>query len=170
MDVLEYWSPTIDWSHFKQGSVSDDAWHLFEQLVQLSHAHGHWVEAVRQIRLSPPQRPLYSESKYMSGKRRHEWRREIEQAEGHMHRAAYLGAETIARLCPLAEAAGEGLADWTLCAALCLSIKPFPDHTRGRFKASAFTAFDADAELAGDPPDIYRRWLRNAGLVDNRAA
>jgi hypothetical protein len=89
MDVLEYWSPNIVWSGFQQGAVSERMWGYFCQLVQLCHAHGHWQKAVQQIRGAPPHASPWPETKHQRNKRRHEWKRKIESAEGHMHRAAF---------------------------------------------------------------------------------
>lgn len=165
MDVLEYWSPRLDWSGFHQGALSDPAWNLFRAVVQLSHAHGHWADETRKIRLAPPPRPIYpSDSKYQRKKRQHSWRREIERAEGHMHRAAFLAAESIARLSYLVTPEDEGKPDWILYFALRIAVAYQPDHTRGRYKAVAFHSFDAGGEIEGDPAAIAARWLRNAGL------
>jgi hypothetical protein len=170
MDVLEYWSPTIDWSGFKQGALSDKAWALLRQLVQLSHAHGHWAETAHRIRLSPPPPSIYGkESNYQRNKRKHHWEREIERAEGHMHRAAYLGADKIAQLSYLITAADEGRPDWVLYLALFLAVAYQPNHTLGRYKAAAFSAFDADLELADNPEAIAMRWLGSAGLAGQAA-
>ncbi len=170
MDVLQYWSPTLKWSDFRQGGVSDRAWRLFCNMVQLSHAHVHWAGAVRQARLSPP--PSYSfppETKSQRKRRLDTWKHDIQRLETHMHRAAYLAAEQIATLSYLISNDDEGKPDWKLYVALRLAVAHQPDHTRGRYAAVAFTAFDADAELTADPAAAAIRWLDNAGL-GNRAA
>ena len=84
MDVLEYWSPTLDWSGFKQGALGDRAWSLFRQIVELSHAHVHWAEAMREIRVTRPPRPIYpNESKYQRKKRQDEWKRDVQRRGPH---------------------------------------------------------------------------------------
>ena len=90
MDVLVYWRPQIELTAFEQGPVSEGTWRAFLQLVELCHCVEHWREEVRDARSKKPIRSLYPESNYMRNKRRREWKREIEQHEAHMHRAAYL--------------------------------------------------------------------------------
>jgi hypothetical protein len=167
MDVLEYWHPAVNWSRFAQGAVSERIWRSFSQLVQLCHAHEHWKRAAQQIRLSPPGAPIYgSESKYQRNKRRDEWKREIQSAEGHMHRAGFLAAEMIASMSYLLTNADEGTPDWNLYWALRLAVRHQPHHERARCKAAAFDAFIADEELKGEPPEIATRWLHQAGYTD----
>lgn len=167
MDVLEYWSPAIDWSRFEQGALSDQAWNLFKAVVQLSHAHGHWAKVAQEIRLSPPRQLVFpSETKQQHKKRQDAWKRDIERAEGHMHRAAFLAAERIAALSYLVKPEDEGKPDWILYFAAMLAARHQPDHTRGRYSALAFTSFDAKTEIDGDPAIIAIRWLRNAGLAE----
>jgi hypothetical protein len=38
MDVLEYWTPAVDWGQFHQGPLSDRMWSAFKNLVLLCHA------------------------------------------------------------------------------------------------------------------------------------
>ncbi len=171
MDVLQYWHPAIDWTQFSQGTLSDGVWHHFCQLVQLCHAHQHWHEAARKIRLSPPGASFYGqESKYQRNKRRHEWKREIERAEGHMYRAAYLAAEKICAMSYLLTPNDEGTPDWNLYWALRLAVQHQPNHTQARCKVAAFEAFDADNEIIGEPLQIARRWLQQSGYSDDIAA
>lgn len=167
MDVLKYWRPSIDWSQFQQGSVSDQTWSHFCDVVQLCHAHGHWKEIAGEIRKTPPGRPIYgTESTYQRNKRRHEWKREIERAEGHMHRAGFLAAEKMAAMSYLLTPDDEGTPNWNLYGALRLAVRHHPHHETGRFKAAAFQSFDADSELQGEIKEIAVRWLRQAGYND----
>jgi hypothetical protein len=167
MDVLEYWHPNIGWAGFKQGPVSERMWGYFCQLVQLCHAHEHWQKAVQEIRFAPPRPSIYGpESKYQRNKRRNEWKRDIERAEGHMHRAAFLAAEKIAGMSYLITKDDEGKPDWNMYWALRLAVQHQPKHTQARCKIAAFEAFNADAELKGDPMEIARRWSQAAGYSD----
>ena len=135
MDVLEYWCSNITWAGFKQGAVSKQMWSYFCQLVQLSHAHGHWQKAAQEVRLRPPgPSPYGPESKYQRNKRRDEWKREIQRAEGHMHRAAFLAAEKIAGMSYLLTNDDEGKPDWNMYWALRVAMRHQPSHTQGRYK------------------------------------
>lgn len=159
MDVLEYWRPAVAWADFKQGTVSERMWGYFCQLVQLCHAHEHWEKAAQAIRFTPPRPSIYGpESKYQRNKHRNEWKREIERAEGHMHRAAFLAAEKIAEMSYLISPDNEGKPDWNMYWALLVAVRHLMNQTHMRCKAAAFKAFDADAELSGDPVEIARRW------------
>jgi hypothetical protein len=60
MDVLEYWSPLIDWSRFAQGAVSDPMWRSFKDLVLLCHCAEHWREILRSLRLTRALQPYYT--------------------------------------------------------------------------------------------------------------
>ena len=167
MDVLEYWHPSVSWTGFKQGAVSERMWSHFCQLVQLCHAHGHWQKVTQNIRLTPPRPSVYGpESKYQRNKRRNEWKGEINRAEGHMHRAAYLAAERISAMSYLLTNDDEGKPDWNMYWALRLAVRHQPNHAQARCKVAAFEAFEADAELQGDPLDIARRWSAAVGYND----
>jgi hypothetical protein len=167
MDVLEYWRPTIGWAGFKRGTVSEPMWGYFCQLVQLCHAHEHWQKATQEIRFAPPRASVYGpESKYQRNKRNNEWKRDIERAEGHMHRAAYLAADKITSMSYLLTDDDEGKPDWNMYLALRFAIRHQPNHTQARCKVAAFRAFDADTELKGDPVEIARRWSLAAGYSD----
>ena len=86
MDVLDYWGPTIDWTRFDQGDVSDQMWTAFRQLVQPCHCVEHWRESHRALSLTRPPSPLYTpESRHYRKKRLDEWKRPIQGAENHMH-------------------------------------------------------------------------------------
>jgi hypothetical protein len=117
------------------------------------------------LRAAPPIY-LRQESKYQRNKHRSEWKREIERAEGHMHRAAFLAAEKIAGMSYLVSTGDEGKPDWKMYWALRLAVRYQPNHTQARCKVAAFKAFDADAELQGDPMEIARRWSQAAGYSD----
>ncbi len=106
------------------------------------------------------------ESKYQRDKRRHEWKRKIECAEGHMYRAAYLAAERIATMSYLLNDDSKNTPDWNLYWALRLAVRHQPNHTRARCKAAAFETFKANAELEGDPLEMASRWLRQAGYTE----
>jgi hypothetical protein len=164
MDVLEYWQPSIDWTKFKQGPVSNAMWSDFRELVQLCHAYRHWQEAAQSQQASLPGSTTYSERSHMRSRRRRERRVENRQIEGHMLRAAYLAAEKMAvmskRLGPDRE---HPAADYKLYLTLLLAIAPLPNHERARCRAAAFEAFNAATELSGSPQDSARRWLDQAG-------
>jgi hypothetical protein len=163
MDVLEHWQPSIDWTKFKQGPVSDAVWSDFRDLVQLCHAYRHWKEETRTRQASPPVRPMYPESGYKRRKRREERRLEIRRAEDHMFRAAYLAADKLAMMSNWLDRDSEhNAADSKLYLALRFAIAPFP-HERGRCSAAAFEAFDAASELSSPPQDSANRWLDRAG-------
>jgi hypothetical protein len=161
MDVLEYWQPSIDWTKFKQGPVSDTMWSDFRELVQLCHAYRHWQEAAQSQQASLPSPPPYPKRNHLRSKRRRERKVENRQIERHMLRAAYLAAQKMAvmsnRLGPDRE---HPAADYKLYLALLLAIAPLPNHELARCRAVAFEAFDAASELSGSPQDSARRWLK----------
>lgn len=157
MDVLQYWRPLLDWATFKQGEVSDRMWSGFRAVVELAHAREHWRQAAYEMRLRPPGAPLYPESKYMQGKRRDEWRREISRAEGHMHRAGFLADESIANMSYLIGEADKGKPDYKLWWALRLTVGQ--RHESADWVKLAFNSFDAAHELVAEPDAIASRWL-----------
>ena len=168
MDVLEYWSPIIKWEQFSQDAVSDKMWAYFKQVVQLCHAHQYWEEAARIASHSrPPPSDYGKETTYARKKRLDGWKHEIERAKGHMHRAAFLTAESIASMSYLLTEELKGTADWNLYWALRLAVRHQPNHERARCKVAAFVSFDSGNELRGEPPEIARRWLRQAGYQES---
>lgn len=169
MDVLEYWTPAVDWGQFHQGPLSDRMWSAFKNLVLLCHAAEYWRDAVRANRLTPQPRPMYTpESRYMRKKRLGEWRRPLRQSETHMHRAAFLAEEKIAEMSYLIGPEDKGKPDHSLWFACALSVGRLLGHERARYKSIAFRAFDADTDLAGaDPSVTAKRWLVNAGYADD---
>jgi hypothetical protein len=165
MDVLEYWRPHIDWSRFDQGAIPDEIWERFKELVQLCHAYHYWQEATRAQRAARPPRPLYEESAYKRRKRQQEWKRQIDQCEGHMYRAAYLAAEKMAEMSYLVTNDRANPA-WTLWLALWLALAYQPNHERARCNAAAFGEFRVEAELHGSAEEIAAGWLKKAGYSD----
>jgi hypothetical protein len=165
MDVLAYWSPTIDWSRFTQGHISDPMWRSFKDLVQLCHCAEHWRELARSQRFNTrPPTPIHKESPYMRRKRRDEWERPIREMESHFHRAAHLADEKVAEMSYLISAADEGKPDWKLWWAVSLSIDRSFGHTGARYKTVALDEFDAAAELTDvNPSHITGRLLARAG-------
>jgi hypothetical protein len=146
MDVLEYWSPAIDWSHFAQGAVSDPMWRSFKDLILLCHCVEHWRETRRSLRLTRPPQPFYTpETRYARKKRQDEWKRPIMDCETHMHRAAYLADEKIAGMSYLITPADEGKPDWKLWFAAALSIGRSLGHDHARYKSIAFDTFTPEA-------------------------
>src|SRR5258707_13598179 len=79
MDVLEYWEPRVDWSQFDQGTIPDEMWQRFKQLVQLCHAHRYWRERKRAPRAAPQPRAGYKEGADQRRKRPQKWRGEIDR-------------------------------------------------------------------------------------------
>jgi hypothetical protein len=169
MDVLEYWSPAIDWSRFAQGAVSDPMWRSFKGLVRLCHCVEHWREARRSLRLTRAPQPFYTpETRYARRKREDEWKQPIRECETHMHRAAYLADERVAEMSHLPTAGAEGTSDWKLLAAAALSIGRSLGPEQARYKSVAFDAFDAAELSEPDPSVIARQWLIRAGYSDHR--
>jgi hypothetical protein len=109
---------------------------------------------------------LRAESKYQRNKHRNEWKREIERAEGHMNRAAFLAAEKIAEMSYLISTDDEGKPEWNMYWALRLAVRHQLNQAHMRCKAAAFKAFDADVELSDEPVEIARRWSQAAGYSD----
>lgn len=166
MDVLEYWRPSIDWSRFDQGAISDAMWGHLRNVVMLCHACEHWKSVAYETRLTPPRSYVgIPESKREQKKRRDEWNRNIDVKDGHMHRAAFLASEQIALMSYLLTDDDKDKADGKLYFALGFAVAHQLPHDQARYRAAAFTAFRANQELQDDPPDIALRWLRQAGLV-----
>jgi len=166
MDVLEYWQPTIDWSKFKQGGVSDAMWRGFCDVVQLCHAREYWREAAEKRRLTRLPKSMNRESEYTRRKRRNEWKAQGDRLVGHMNCAGHRIQEKMAQLSTLFEASDQGKPDWTMWFALRLAVRDQPFHERSRSGAAAFEEFDADEQLHGEPAKIAQRWLSKAGLIE----
>jgi hypothetical protein len=163
LDVLEHWQPSIDWTDFKQGALTEQTWVIFRHLVQFCHAHEHWQEVVQQIRFAPPRASPYEpESRYLRRKIADDWNLQILHTEKHMKRAAFLTVEKIKEMSHLLSDADKGSPDWNICRALHLSLR----HQPIRCKIAAFKSFDADSELRGEPLEIARRWSSAAGYDD----
>jgi hypothetical protein len=165
MDVLEFWSPTIDWSRFAQGAVSDRMWRAFKDLVKLCHCVEHWREDHRALARTRSPKPLYPESVYMRKKRFDEWKQPQTISENHMHRAANLAIEKVGQMSHLAPT-DEGNPDWKLCAAAVFSFGISLGQTHARYKSLALDAFDAAELSQSDPSVIASQWLANAGYTD----
>ena len=64
------------------------------------------------------------------------------------------------------DAGGRGEAGLDTLFALRMAVAHQPNHTQGRYKAVAFSAFDADAEIAGDSHAVAaKRRIGQAGCV-----
>jgi hypothetical protein len=162
MDVLQYWTPQIDWGQFIQGPVSDRMWEAFREVVQLCHAQQHWEAAAYKMKLTPlPVNPFGEETKHQKRKRGQERKQDIERAEGHMYRAQHLADEKIAQMSHMLTKGDQGTPDWKLYFALRHAVAPRPNYVGARFDVAAFKSFDADAELTSDVEDIIDRWKAN---------
>jgi hypothetical protein len=169
MDVLEYWHPTIDWTRFDQGDVSDQMWTAFRHLIQLCHCVEHWRESHRALSLTRPPAPLYTpESRHYRKKRLDEWKRPSQAAENHMHRAAHLADDKVAEMSWLVSPHDQGKPDWRLYFASALSIGRSLGHLRARYKSVAFDQFASNALSDADPSRTASQWLERAGLTDQR--
>jgi hypothetical protein len=169
MDVLEYWSPTIDWSRFAQGTVSDRMWRSSKDLILLCHCAEHWRETLHSLRLTRPPQPYYTpETRHARKKREDEWKRPIRECETHMHRAAHLADDKVAEMSYLITPADKGTHSWNLHFAAALSIGRSLGHERARYKSVAFDVFDAAELSEPDPSTIASRWLARAGCADQQ--
>ena len=164
MDVLEYWRPSVDWSRFSRGPLTDHMWRLFCEHVELCHACMHWEEVARGQRLTPPPQSMYAERKYKNKRRRDEHKRELQRSERHRNRAALLVDEKIAEMSYLLSREGV-TPDGKLCVSLRVALG-YPSRGQwARCKIGAFTEFDASKELEGTVDKIADRWCRNAGFA-----
>src|ERR687898_2078176 len=127
MDVLQFWSPKIDWSQFKQGAVSDRMWSHFRDIVQLCHAHRRWSLAVAKLGPAPPgpSRIAIGDRKRTIKRRRHDWELEAAQAKRHMTRASFLAAERMSLMSNLLNDENSG-PDWKLYSSLSLALRHQP--------------------------------------------
>jgi hypothetical protein len=167
MDVLEHWTPTINWGGFAQSGMSDRMWKAFKDLVQLCHCFEHWREAHRALSLTRAPAPYYKpETRHAKQKRIDEWKRPIREAEGHMHRAAHLADEKVAEISYLVNPPDEGTPDWKIYWAAALSIGRSLGHQRARYKCLAIDSFDAAQLAESNPRDIAQRWLTAAGYTE----
>ena len=153
MDVLEYWSPTVDWSQFGQGNVTDQVWSQFLRVVQLSHARCHWETEVHNKHQARLPASLYPESNYYRRKQQAERDGDIKRCETHMHRAGYLTADRMSSMSYAVSRADPSNADWKLWLSLWLALRYQPTHDRIRCDAAAFAAFQSQEELMGSPDD-----------------
>lgn len=145
MDVLRHWQPNIDWAQFQQADISDSAWQIFTAVVQLSHAREYWREAADRAVREPVYRPTHSESAYMNRKRRREKELRIEMLKGHMHRAAYLASEEVAKMSYLPSVAENDGSDHKLYQLLRGAITQH--YETGNFHEIAFNSFDPSEHL-----------------------
>ena len=163
MDTPASWSPSIDWTRFAQGTVSDPMWRTFLDLVNLCHCVEHWREASRSIRMTRPAKPVfYQESSHK--KLIDEWKQGITDCENKRHRAAHLADDKVREMSRIAPT-DEGDPDWHLCAATALSMGISLGRAQTRYKSLALDAFDA-AQLTGSAPSaIAILWLESAGYT-----
>jgi hypothetical protein len=170
MDVLQYWSPTIDWNLFAQGAVSDPMWRAFKELVTLCHCVEHWHKDRRGLQMTRAPRSLYPESSHAKKKSLDERKRAIDVSDNRIHRAAHLANEKIIEMSHLTSPGDpEGTApDFRLCAAAVLSIGRSLGHERARYKSVAFDSFDAATELSLEPDITANHWLVRAGYPDSQ--
>ena len=164
MDTPAFWSPSIDWTRFAQGPVSDHMWHAFLDLVKLCHCVEHWREAARSLRMTTrPSKPLfYQESSYQ--KVVNDWRQEIADCESKKHRAAHLADDKVREMSRIAPT-DEGNPDLNLSAAAALSMGISLGRAQTRYKSLALDAFDAAQLTGSDPSAIASLWLENAGYT-----
>ena len=169
MDVLEYYTPQIDWERFQQGPISDDVWSAFRDALVLCHAYKHWKGVGRETRRSVPgPSPFYSESAYQRRKRRREGALHIEQNEKRMYRAAFLAAEKFGAIAGMVQGRMDK-PDWNFSLALIKSVgaevitHPLTGHERANFDVLAFDEFDANAEVSSDPDAMASHWREAAG-------
>ena len=163
MDTPAFWSPSIDWTRFAQGTVSDPMWYAFLDLVSLCHCAEHWREAARSLRMTRPAKPIfYQESSYK--KLINEWRQGITDCENKRHRAAHLADDKVREISRIAPTDEDG-PDWHLCAATALSMGISLGRAQTRYKSLALDAFDAAQLTGSDPIAIASLWLENAGYA-----
>jgi hypothetical protein len=163
MDTPASWSPSIDWTRFAQGSVSDHTWHAFLDLVQLCHCVEHWREAARSLRMTRPSKPLfYQESSYK--KLVNEWRQGITDYESKRHHAAHLADDKVREMSRIAPA-DEGNPDWKLCAAAARSMGISLGRAQTRYKSLALDTFYAALLTNSDPSALASFWLESAGYT-----
>lgn len=166
MTIFEYSMPNVDWSRFTPGPISTRMWSTFKDFVQLSHAQIHWAKVVQQIRLSPPgPSPFGNETKYQRKKRHDEWKRKIERAEKPMNRAAFLANQKLAEMSYLISNQDEGKPDYKLHFALRMIV---PSQEIGKWETVAFTSFDGETEMDGEPSEIAARWLQSSKPARSR--
>ena len=165
MDTPASWSPSIDWTRFAQGAVSDHMWHAFLDLVRLCHCVEHWREAARSLRMTRPAKPIfYQESSYK--KLIDEWRQGIADCENKRHRAAHLADDKVREMSRIAPTPTyEGDPDWHLGAATALSMGISLGRARTRYESLALDAFDAAQLTNSNPIAIATIWLENAGYA-----
>jgi hypothetical protein len=132
-------------------------WSQFKQLAQLCHAHQHWSDEVRKLRLSPPSRSAIGDESNDVERRRAQWKLEIERAEGHMHRAAALAADKMSGMRKFAK---DGTPERKLFDALNLATNLLGYHADAKCWAAAFDAFDGAEELADNARGMADRWLQ----------
>lgn len=167
MDVLEYWAPCDRLGQFHQGPLSDRMWSAFKNLVLLCHAAEYWRDAVRANRLTAQPRPMYTLKLGICA------RSALTSGAGHFGNPkpiCTVPPSWQTRRCRNAYLIGpgdQGKPDHSLWFACALSVGRSLGHERARYKSVAFSAFNADADLAGaDPSVTAKRWLTNAGFAD----
>jgi hypothetical protein len=107
MDTHASWSPSIDWTRFAQGTVSDAMWHAFLDLVSLCHCVEHWRQEAHE-----------AEIKYLQGNIRYGL--SISDSKDKMRDAADLADKKIAEMTHAATT--EGNPDFILCTAVVVSV------------------------------------------------
>jgi hypothetical protein len=169
LDVLAYWTPQIEWERFDCGAISVDVWERFRRTVLLCHAIKHWETAIHSKRLEPPRHYSFPpEDRVEFRKRQNAWQSEIRDLEGHRNRAAFLASDEVAHISyagtnasakdDASAAAAKGTPDWKLWISAKIAVS-------GRPTSLAFEAFDADRELAGEPNETAKRWLKQVGYA-----
>jgi len=101
-------------------------------------------------------------------KRLDAWKRPINEAENHMHRAAHLADDKVAEMSYLIGPSDEDTPDWNLYFAAALSIGRSLGHLRARYKSVAFDQFYTAELSEPDPIRTATRWLERAGLPDQQ--
>jgi hypothetical protein len=150
MNTFDSWSPSIDWTRFAQGTVSDPMWHAFLDLVRLCHCVEHWREAMSN-----------AEKQYFEGKLRSSI--SIAENKNKMNVVVDLAEKTIEEMTRMAPK-NEDEPDFKLCHAVVAAVKGMPHKFAQRgYRCLALDAFDAAQLTNSDPIIISKRWRENAG-------
>jgi hypothetical protein len=149
MNTFDSWSPSIDWTRFAQGPVSDPMWHAFREVVRLCHCYEHWRQEAHE-----------AEIKYLQGNIRYGL--SISDSKDKMRDAAELADKKIAEMNHAATT--EGNPDFILCTAVAVSVMGLGgSFARKRYRSLVLDTFDAAQLNNTSPMIISRRWQKNAG-------
>src|ERR1700722_1597108 len=107
MDTPASLSPSIDWTSFAQGTVSDPMWHAFLDLVSLCQCVEHRRETPRSLRMTRRHKPLFNQESSHK-KLINEWRQGITDCESKRHRAAHLADDKVREISRIAPTDEDG--------------------------------------------------------------